>query len=308
MRLLLAIDGLVDVAHHVRVAAGQLQQIVVDNGAVDRLVGLGIKVAAHQHWPIVRHRMHEFQQVLQANPINYIKEVKNGKFNSIQTNFSLFVAQFGKQCAIARLQMRRADGELLAGFAHSQIGRDRHLIALDAPHFEDARLMADQIEFVGFVEDRAAVGPVVLVDVEAGRVWLRKENALIVLCAQYALQELEMVHFLRGQRIQCQLGVKFCISLMIYLQTNDVGIVLNDFLYDEIFARFPSKRFVRTAYEIVIALAERCTKEEANRVRCARLELLDLFPLRLIGLTLRKNVPLQDADLLGRRVGGHAAN
>lgn len=93
---------------------------------------------------------------------------------------SLFIAQFGQQCAVASLQMCGAHANLFARFNDTQIGRNGHLIALDAPYFQNACIVINQFEFGFFVENRTAVGPVVFGDVQTRRVRLRIEDAIVI--------------------------------------------------------------------------------------------------------------------------------
>ena len=71
-----------------------------------------------------------------------------------------------------------------------------HLIALDAPDLDDPGLLPRQLEAVALPEDGAAVGARVLVQVEARRVGLGEEPALVPQRGQRTPQELKVVHLL----------------------------------------------------------------------------------------------------------------
>ena len=72
-----------------------------------------------------------------------------------------------------------------------------HLVALDAPDLDDPGLLPRRLEAIALPEDGAAVGARVLVEVEAGRVGLREEPALVPQRRQRPPQELKVVHLLR---------------------------------------------------------------------------------------------------------------
>lgn len=86
----------------------------------------------------------------------------------LRSYLALFIPQLGQQRTVARLQMCGANGELLVGFANTEIHGDRHLIALNAPHLQHPALMVDHFKFIRFVENRTTIGTVVLVYVQTG--------------------------------------------------------------------------------------------------------------------------------------------
>lgn len=131
--------------------------------------------------------------------------------------------------------MRCAHAELPTGRQRPEIGRNGHLVALHPPHLQNTFGVRQQRIFGALVEDRTAIGTVVLADVQTRRVRLRKEYALVVLGAQNRLQELEVIDL---------------------LQADNVRIGLDDLLHDQVLAVLPGERFLRAADEAVVALAK----------------------------------------------------
>ena len=82
-----------------------------------------------------------------------------------------------------------------------------YLVALDAPHFDDARLHADQLERVEAIENGAAVRSVILFNVNAGRVRFREVRPVKAHTPQGFRNELEMINFLYGNQ-QTDLFIK----------------------------------------------------------------------------------------------------
>ena len=60
----------------------------------------------------------------------------------------------------------------------------KYLVALHSPHFDYARLDANQFESTGTVKDGASVGPVVALNVNARRIRFREIDSVIALSTQ----------------------------------------------------------------------------------------------------------------------------
>lgn len=95
-----------------------------------------------------------------------MNEMKTTTTTTFRTYLSLLIAQFGQEGTVASLQMRCAHANLFARFNDTQIGRYGHLVALDAPNFQNSRIIIDQFEFGFPVEDCTAVGSIVFGDVQ----------------------------------------------------------------------------------------------------------------------------------------------
>lgn len=97
-----------------------------------------------------------------------------------------------------------AHTNLFTGFDDAQIRRDRHLIALHTPHFQNSRVIIDQFEFGFLVEQSTTVGSIVFDDIQTWWIRFWEENTFVILSGQYCLQKFEMIHFLRATFINEQ--------------------------------------------------------------------------------------------------------
>lgn len=90
-----------------------------------------------------------------------------------------------------------------------------HLVALHSPHFDDARLDADQFEGIRPVEDGAAVRSVVALDVDARRIRFGEVCPAVALTRQRPRQKLVVVHFLDSEKQQTGVTISPCLFLLI---------------------------------------------------------------------------------------------
>lgn len=75
-----------------------------------------------------------------------------------------------------------------------------------------------------------------------------------------------------------------------YLQTNHIGLVLQNLLDNQVLAVLPGERLLRTTHKAIVVLAKSWGKS-------ATISLKYKTYLFLV-LTLRENVPLQQSDIL----------
>ncbi len=117
---------------------------------------------------------------------------------------------------------------------------------------------ANESLLVGVVEDGAAVGPAVVVQVEAGRVRLGQEQAAVAQRGQRALEELKVIHFLWKTitKIIRKLLNFMSNTACMYLQAYDVRRVPDDLLEHAVPPGPPVQSAGGAADEVVVLSSE----------------------------------------------------